>query len=224
MSSHSKPICGARRMRSPLQGSVSPAWHATSRWYPPIQIFLIADIRGYTRFTLERGDEAAGRLASRFAHLMRLVATPLGGQVLELRGDEALVCFASARSALHAAAHAQQQFSLATAEDPWLPLPVGIGMDVGEAVPVEGGFRGAALNLAARLCSLAGPGEVFSSEAVTHLAGKIEGLCYQPWGEASLKGFPEPVRVVAVQADNPGTEQALCSAALKVSVNYLLSN
>lgn len=179
----------------PLEG------HANSDRYPPIQVFLIADVRGYTRFTLEQGDEAAGRLSCRFAHLMRLGVTPLGGRLLELRGDEALVCFASARNALRAAAHVQWQFALATAEDPRLPMPVGIGLDAGEAVPVEGGFRGTALNLAARLCSLAGPGEIFASEAVIHLARRVEGLRYQSWGQAALKGFPEPVSVMVVQTD-----------------------
>ena len=36
-----------------------------------IRTFLIADVRGYTRFTLEHGDEAAARLASRFAAIAR---------------------------------------------------------------------------------------------------------------------------------------------------------
>jgi hypothetical protein len=40
-----------------------------------------------------------------------------------------------------------------------------------------------------------------TSEAVTHLAGKIEGLHYQSWGQAVLKGFPELVSVLAVQRD-----------------------
>ena len=45
-----------------------------------------------------------------------------------------------------------------------LPLGVGIGLDAGEAVPVEGGYRGGTLNLAARLCGLAG---LFSGMMVT---------------------------------------------------------
>ena len=224
MLSRSRSICGARRSHAPIQRNSLPAWHTASRWHPPIQVFLIADIRGYTRFTLEQGDEAAAQLASRFAHLTRLAVAPLGGQMLELLGDEALVCFASARSALRAAGHLQQHFALASAEDPRLPLLVGIGLDAGEAVPVEGGFRGKALNLAARLCSLAGPGEVLTSEAVIHLAGKIEGLHTQSWGLAALKGFPEPVSVVAVQAESTRAEEVLCSAALEVSVNYLGTN
>ena len=52
---------------------------------------------------------------------------------------------------------------------------VGVGLDAGEAVPTEGGYRGRALNVAARLCSLAGPGEVLASETVAALAGR-DGL------------------------------------------------
>ncbi|HEX6506609.1 MAG TPA: hypothetical protein VF221_03165, partial [Chloroflexota bacterium] len=55
-----------------------------------IRTFLIADVRGYTRFTLEQGDAAAARLTARFAVLTREVVGARGGQVIELRGDEAL--------------------------------------------------------------------------------------------------------------------------------------
>ena len=36
-----------------------------------IRTFLIADVRGYTRFTRERGDAEAARLAKAFADLAR---------------------------------------------------------------------------------------------------------------------------------------------------------
>lgn len=36
-----------------------------------IRAFLIADVRGYTLFTQEPGDEAAARLAKKFAELAR---------------------------------------------------------------------------------------------------------------------------------------------------------
>ena len=73
------------------------------------------------------------------------------GSVLELRGDEALVVFGSPRSAIRGAVALQQRFVEETIADPSLPLTVGIGLDAGEAVPVEGGYRGGALNVAARL-------------------------------------------------------------------------
>src|SRR4051795_1637504 len=166
-----------------------------------IKTFLIADVRGYTRFTQERGDEAAARLATRFAELAREAIEGAGGTLVELRGDEALAVFDSARQALRAASALQERFVIETVTDPSLPFAVGIGLDAGEAVPVEGGYRGGALNLAARLCSLAGPGEVLVSPGVAHLARKVEGLEYVERGAVRLKGLEKPVEVVAVRPE-----------------------
>src|SRR5438270_7989919 len=69
----------------------------------PLLTFLIADVRGYTRFTAEHGDEAAARLADRFAALCEAVIAQHQGRVIELRGDEALCVFSSARHALRGA-------------------------------------------------------------------------------------------------------------------------
>lgn len=166
-----------------------------------IKTFLIADVRGYTRFTSEHGDEAAARLATRFAELAREAVEAAGGTLVELRGDEALAVFDSARQALRAAADLQERFVAETVADPTLPLAVGIGLDAGEAVPVDGGYRGGALNLAARLCSLAAPGEVLVSPGVAHLARKVEGLDYVERGTVRLKGLEKPVEVVAVRPE-----------------------
>jgi WD40 repeat protein/class 3 adenylate cyclase len=164
-----------------------------------IKTFLIADVRGYTAFTNERGDEAAARLAKRFADVARLKVEGRGGELIELRGDEALAGFDSARDAIRAAIDLQLQFVEDTVADPTLPLAVGIGLDAGEAVPVDGGFRGGALNLAARLCSIAGPGEVLASREVAHLARKIDGIAYLDHGAVRLKGLEGEVAVVAVR-------------------------
>jgi peptide/nickel transport system substrate-binding protein len=163
-----------------------------------IRTFLIADVRGYTLFTQERGDEAATKLAARFADVAREVVKEHGGSVIELRGDEALAAFDSARQAILAATHAQDRFLEETIADPSFPLPVGIGLDAGEAVPLEAGYRGGALNLAARLCGRAGPGEILASQGVVHLARKVEGVRYADRGDLHLKGLAEPILVVRV--------------------------
>src|SRR5439155_6286229 len=109
--------------------------------------------------------------------------------------------FASARQAIRATVDLQARFVQETVDDPSLPLPVGIGLDAGEAVPVEGGYRGGALNLAARLCGQAGPGEVLASQEVVHLARKVDGFTYVDRGAISLKGLAEPVRVIRIVPD-----------------------
>jgi WD40 repeat protein/class 3 adenylate cyclase len=163
-----------------------------------VRTFLIADIRGYTRFTAEQGDEAASRLAAKFAEIATEGVEAWGGNLIELRGDEALAVFASARSALRAAVELQAAFAAETALEPDLPLGVGIGLDAGEAVAVGEGYRGAALNLAARLCSMAAAGQIVASQNLAHLAGPVSGVDYEKLGATALKGFAEPVPAVRV--------------------------
>ncbi len=176
-----------------------------------VRTFLIADVRGYTAFTQVQGDEAAARLARRFAEVTREQVEAAGGRLVELRGDEALCVFDAPRSALRCGVELQRRFADEMRADPSLPLRVGIGIDAGEAVPVEGGYRGGALNLAARLCSLAKPGQLLISEGVVLLARRVEGVDYLDQGRVPLKGLREPVRYYRArfeldmpEADRPG--------------------
>jgi class 3 adenylate cyclase len=163
-----------------------------------ILVFLIADVRGYTHFTLMEGDDAAARLASAFAEIARTIAERWDGRLLELRGDEALLIFGSLRQALQAALAMQTRFEQATQEQPDLPLQVGIGLDVGEAVAVEQGYRGMALNRAARLCSMAGAGEILVTAGCVYVASKVEGIEFLKHSQAQLKGFDTPIEIMRV--------------------------
>ncbi len=199
-------LAGMRETVEAAEGSDRPAVRESGRGTEPeavegLKTFLIADIRGYTLFTQERGDEAAANLASRFAEIVREEADSWDGSLVELRGDEALVVFRSPRRAIKTAVELQARFLEETGAHPDLPLPVGIGLDVGEAVVVERGYRGGALNLAGRLCSEAGPGEILTSQSLVHLARTIDGIRYLDRGELHLKGLSDPVRVLAITSE-----------------------
>jgi hypothetical protein len=118
-----------------------------------------------------------------------------GGHLIELRGDEALSAFDSPRQALRTAVALQRRFADAIREDPSLPLRVGIGLEAGEAVSGEDGYRGGALNLASRLCALAQPGEVLAGDGIVLMAGQVDGLGYSVRGRVRVKGISNPVRV-----------------------------
>jgi DNA-binding NarL/FixJ family response regulator/class 3 adenylate cyclase len=163
-----------------------------------ILTFLIADVRGYTRFTEEHGDHAAGLLTARFADITKKVLEGAGGALVEFRGDEVLAVFDSARGAITGAVELLLRLGAATLSDESLPLPVGIGLDAGEAVAIPEGYRGGALNLAARLCSIAAAGEVLASQEVVHLAGRMPGISYQQRGAVQVKNRSEPVNVVRI--------------------------
>ena len=78
-----------------------------------------------------------------------------------------------------------------------------MGLDAGEAVPTQGGYRGASLNVAARLCAIAKPGQILASESAAHLARRVEGVRYLPPRARTFKGIDQPVRVVEVTSEAP---------------------
>ena len=49
-----------------------------------IRTFLIADIRGYTSFTQEHGDEGGARLAAAFADAVGAIVSAHGGRLVEV--------------------------------------------------------------------------------------------------------------------------------------------
>jgi WD40 repeat protein/class 3 adenylate cyclase len=176
-----------------------------------IKTFLIADIRGYTGFSQEHGDTAAARLTRQFAEIVGEAVEAHGGEVVELRGDEVLAVFGSARSAIRAAVELQQV--LGDEADAALPLYAGVGLDAGEAVVVGEGYRGRALNLAARLCARAVAGEVLASGQAVHLAGVVDGVVFRNLGPVELKGVERPVEVVSVTPLAAGSQRLVPSAA-----------
>ena len=174
-----------------------------------VHAFLIGDIRGWTSFTQEHGDEVAARLAARFAEVAREVVEDHRGRVVELRGDEVMAVFGSPRSAIRAAVALQQRFVEESTADPSLPLTVGIGLDAGEAVAVEGGYRGGALNVAGRLQARAKAGEILASREIVHLARRIDGIQIDRAGPLELKGLEQPLHVIAVRSEHQDAEEAM---------------
>ncbi|HEY7044180.1 MAG TPA: ABC transporter substrate-binding protein, partial [Nocardioidaceae bacterium] len=143
-------------------------------------------------------------LAASFAEIVRSTVPEFAGELLELRGDEALCVFGSARQALRAAVDLQRRLRTPSSDDGSVfPVGVGVGVDAGEAVPTEGGYRGGALNLAARLCSVATPGQILASEGVTHLAQRVDGVRYSGVRSRRFKGIEAPVRLVEVISETP---------------------
>ena len=164
---------------------------------------MIADVRGYTTYTRSHGDEAAGALAAQFASVVRAATEAADGRLVETRGDEALAAFSSARHAVGAAVDLQRRLRLPAEGAVRFPLGVGIGLDAGEAVPLADGFRGSALNVAARLCAAATGGQILATETVVHLAGVTPAVRYGRRRSARLKGVERSIVIVDVEPVEP---------------------
>jgi WD40 repeat protein/class 3 adenylate cyclase len=164
-----------------------------------VQAFLIADIRGYSTFTSQRGAAAAAHLATTFTDLSRDAVAARGGKVLGLRGDEVLAAFSTAGQAVRAALDIQCGCAESTAVEPDFPLGVGAGVDVGEAVALDQ-YHGAAINMAARLCAQAGAGQVLVTTTVADAARDDLDLKFEAGPTVALKGFEHPVELLEARS------------------------
>ena len=185
-----------------------------------IRTFLIADLRGYTTFSDERGDQAAADVAERFVEIAKECVGARSGTVNEVRGDEILASFESGREALRVALDLQERAAGEPAESRM--LGVGIGIDAGEAVPVGDGYRGRALNLAARLCARARAGEILVTSELVHLAGAVEGVRFDDRGAVRLKGLSRPVDLFAVVRASAGSTAPAAAGAVAGHLGFRL--
>src|SRR5262249_25577066 len=130
---------------------------------------LFTDIEASTRLWQEHPDEMRPALA-RHDELLRAAVESHGGHVVKTTGDGIHAVFATATEALDAALAAQ----LALDAEPWaLPesIKVRMGIHVGPAEHRDGDYYGAAVNLAARLMSVAHGQQIVVSLATEEVAG-----------------------------------------------------
>jgi len=75
---------------------------------------------------------------------------------------------------------------------------VRIGLNAGEPVAEEKDLFGTAVQLAARICAYAQPGEILAADVVQQLAAG-KAFSFADKVEATLKGFEKPVRLHEVR-------------------------
>jgi class 3 adenylate cyclase len=161
---------------------------------------MITDMKSFSRITQERGSVMTAKLVQRHRDLLLPIVEKAGGKGKSSGGDGLVAAFDDTGSALRAAVEMQRALSDYNAGRPGdEEILVRIGIASGEVVLDKGGkpFLGDALNLAARVMSLADGGQVFTTRAAADSAGTL------PYGSTShgefrLKNISEPVEVVEV--------------------------
>jgi class 3 adenylate cyclase len=170
-----------------------------------VTIFF-SDIRGFTDYTEEFGDEAASRIVHEQDIIIRSQIEAYGGVVVKTQGDSFMVAFSAARGAILCAIAIQRIVAQANRDQAGPRIAIGIGINTGEPIRQEDGdYIGGTVNLAARICAAAGSGQILVSESTRYVAGRIElrrsdgGVVeYVDLGLHELKGFPEAKRLFEV--------------------------
>ena len=146
-----------------------------------------ADLAGYSRLTVERGDEEAVGAVERFVEAVEQTL-PVDARVIKTMGDEVMVVGSDTVALTGWAVRLQSKIL------PGEPPPR-IGIHCGEALYRDGDYYGRDVNQAARVVARAGGGEVLVTRAVVNLAGGVDGFEFDRIGEVGLKGFPEPTEL-----------------------------
>ena len=160
-----------------------------------VRAFLFADLRDYTAFVEREGDRAAAALITRFRALIRSRLAEHDGAELKTEGDSFYIVFPAPSQAVSFGVDAFR----AANDGSGTPLRFGVGIHVGETVPLDGQFVGSAVNLAARVGAMAADGELLVTDTVRGLIRTSGAFTFDDRGPASLKGVSEPIHLYAVE-------------------------
>jgi adenylate cyclase len=172
---------------------------------------VACDLRGFTAYARTRDSDGVAGVLERYYAIVGTVAARHGGTVKDHAGDGVLILLGAplpmadharraARLALELMREARSLLAEAAPE-------VGIGIGIATGSTTVGAIRGAgrleyvaignAVNLAARLCARAEPGEILTDQRT---AAELDAAAVRisPRAPEALKGYPEPIPVCAL--------------------------
>jgi class 3 adenylate cyclase/alpha-beta hydrolase superfamily lysophospholipase len=143
---------------------------------------LFSDLVESTARASALGDAQWKRVLDRHDAVVRSCVSRRGGTVINTTGDGVVATLVSTVDALHAA----EELRVALGNE---GLKVRVGINVGDVYRRAEDVSGLAVIIAARIMSLAGPGEILVSNTV-RLAATGAPVQFEPRGEHMLKGVP----------------------------------
>lgn len=160
---------------------------------------MFTDLVDSTAIRTELGDARAQEYLRTHNAILRKQFAEHNGLEVKGQGDGFMVMFTSARMAVRCAIGIQRALEAYNAGEPAVPIRVRIGLNLGEVISEDDDFFGSAVNMAARVASEAGGGQVLVSgllQRVIAPAGEFETVSQ---GQRMLKGFHEPAELFAVE-------------------------
>ncbi len=169
---------------------------------------LFSDVRGFTAFSEQRQPEEVVDALNRYLHAQAQVVKRHGGDIDKFVGDELMAHFtgtdmeASAVAAAVEMIEAVEKLNAALPPD-YAKLAIGVGVNAGDVVFGAMGAEdrmdftviGDAVNLGARLCSAAKPGQVLVSGFARQAFQEVSGVSLEPLEPISVKGKREPIPI-----------------------------
>ncbi len=164
-----------------------------------LRVVLVCDVVESVRWMEQDEDYAVTRWQAFAQHVRGIIVPAHGGSVVKSTGDGMMVEFTNARSAVQAANALHAKAAQGNTDpNPQRHLQLRTGIHETHARRDAHDLYGHGVNLAARITTLAGPGEIIVSAPVRdHLTDVLDGDI-EDMGECYLKHIAEPQRVYRV--------------------------
>lgn len=163
-----------------------------------VRSILFTDIVGSTEMCSKHGDDAAILMLEVHDRIVRTAIGANKGREVKHTGDGIMAAFNSAASSVKSACRIIGELNDHNGAGPDFPVVVRIGISAGEPVEQAADLFGSTVQLAARLCAQADPGQILVSNVVADLCiGK--NLRFTDAGECELKGFEGKIPTRAVE-------------------------
>lgn len=179
---------------------------------------LASDFVSYSAH-MGRDEEATARVLKAHRSVIDAIIAFRDGRIFDTAGDSVLAEFASPVQAVRAALEIQEALQTRNESlDPAARMVMRIGINLGDVIVEDGDLIGDAINVAARLESMAKPGGIMVSGPVhDHVAGKVD-WGFSDLGTPPLKNISRPIRVLEVSR---GSAPAAASAPVKPAVSRM---
>ena len=145
---------------------------------PVSMAVAFTDLEGFTRFTSEKGDEAASQLLVEHHRRMGPIVRSRGGRVVKRLGDGLLLTFPEPEAGVLAC--------LELVEAQAAPLRLRAGLHAGDVVVTRDDVIGHVVNVAARVAESAKGGQVLVTSDVRAEVGSLAGVRF---GRARRRRF-----------------------------------
>ncbi|HOD97353.1 MAG TPA: TIR domain-containing protein [Syntrophales bacterium] len=183
---------GLRRILTVLRPEAA---HRKGAVEPEYAVILMTDIVGSSRISQGLDQDGFHRTIVDISLSLMESAAEHGGRQVASSGDGMVATFDSGTMALRCALAINRFVGSYKVNEE--PLKIRIGLAEGKTFDTDKGFEQDAHHVAARICSAAGPGEIFCTESLGRLAAS-QNWEYRDRGWVSLKGFAEPTHIYEI--------------------------
>ena len=156
-----------------------------------LAVIMFADMVGYTALMQQDEDKALHKL-NLFKETLYVSIQEFQGEIIQFYGDGCLSVFSNSVNAVSCAKVVQEIFR----EDQ--PVPVRIGIHLGDVIFKDGNVFGNCVNVASRIESMCIPGAILFSDAVQKQITNKPEFQLTSLGSFEFKNVEEPMEIFAL--------------------------